>query len=67
MEVMFHVQILSSNSIENSPPQKKVFLPKIEEILSPESSEDQKKGLHRYYVLYSAGIWNSFVLTATFV
>ena len=36
------------------------------QMLSPNSIEEQKKGPHRNFVLYSPGICSLFVPTATF-
>ena len=41
---------------------KKKSSPKIEVFFSPKSGEDQKKGLRRNLGLYSAKIWDLFVL-----
>ena len=64
-EILLYVQMFSPNTIEDQ--SKKRSSPKFEGVLSPNSIENQKKkGLHRSFLLYSAGIWDLLVLTATF-
>ena len=68
VEIIIQVQILSSNSIENSP---KKSSPKIKGYLSLKSSEGQKNKIKRSSpqfgtMAHSAGIRDLLVLTGTF-